>query len=390
MKEKDLDISKLELKNYKNYKEMCKVLNQKTKTGKAKQLQLKDWERYFSYKKEGHTFIVTDIKFIPDIKVDNRGYNGIYSECIDDVIMLLLGEEKDLTLETSFGILMSKVGLINPSFRICSRDVYATALVTGIEVAYIEHFFLKEYPKLRSVLKLSLKRLKDKGYIYMEENRMMIVPFDITVRIDADGRDLTDKQGIPIADIVERPIRTATTEEIEKILQLKIETAREMGFSNEVEVRYRNKGREFQKKLNIKLQTSMNILYCFGGVRIIKNRDMISNYIDSNSAKIELNKRIIENHIVSFENEFQNNEYRYWLSGDDVRTHDCFADTQKELLNSTVNIEYGCVIGEEVRDVRSRINKGEDIKFISKYNSVKNNNYMELLIEEYEALNEVM
>ena len=37
----------------KNYKEMCLVLQEEIKTGKSKQLQLKDWERYFSYHKEG-------------------------------------------------------------------------------------------------------------------------------------------------------------------------------------------------------------------------------------------------------------------------------------------------------------------------------------------------
>ena len=38
---------------FKNYKELCEYLDEPIKTGKSKQLQLKDWERYFSYEKEG-------------------------------------------------------------------------------------------------------------------------------------------------------------------------------------------------------------------------------------------------------------------------------------------------------------------------------------------------
>ena len=42
---------------FKNYKELCEYLDEPIKTGKSKQLQLKDWERYFSYEKEGQKFI---------------------------------------------------------------------------------------------------------------------------------------------------------------------------------------------------------------------------------------------------------------------------------------------------------------------------------------------
>ena len=37
---------------FKNYRDLCNYLNEDVKTGCSKQSQLKEWERYFSYKKK--------------------------------------------------------------------------------------------------------------------------------------------------------------------------------------------------------------------------------------------------------------------------------------------------------------------------------------------------
>lgn len=42
----------------KNYKELCSLLDEKQKTGEAKQIQLGNWQLYFSYRKQGHKFII--------------------------------------------------------------------------------------------------------------------------------------------------------------------------------------------------------------------------------------------------------------------------------------------------------------------------------------------
>ena len=63
---------------FKNYKVLCEYLNEPIKSGKSKQLQLKDWERYFSYKKQGNSFIISNIYPKPLEKVDNRK-NNVFS-----------------------------------------------------------------------------------------------------------------------------------------------------------------------------------------------------------------------------------------------------------------------------------------------------------------------
>ena len=54
---------------FKNYKELCAYLGEQEKGGKSKDLQIKDWERYFSFEKQGHKFIITDVYDIPKEKV---------------------------------------------------------------------------------------------------------------------------------------------------------------------------------------------------------------------------------------------------------------------------------------------------------------------------------
>ena len=66
------------------YSELCKLLEEKEKTGKSKILQIKEWDRYFSYyhpinqktKKESKKFGITQIFDTPKEKVDNRKNNG--------------------------------------------------------------------------------------------------------------------------------------------------------------------------------------------------------------------------------------------------------------------------------------------------------------------------
>ena len=73
----------------KNYKEICSLLDEKQKTGEAKQIQLGNWQLYFSYRKQGHKFIIEEIFDIPKEKVDGRaqGNHSLFTKDIADNIL---------------------------------------------------------------------------------------------------------------------------------------------------------------------------------------------------------------------------------------------------------------------------------------------------------------
>ena len=59
----------LEQTNTFTYKNLCEILEEKTKTGCSKMKQLDDWFRYFEYEKDGRTIKILSIrdKELPDI-----------------------------------------------------------------------------------------------------------------------------------------------------------------------------------------------------------------------------------------------------------------------------------------------------------------------------------
>lgn len=69
-----MDTSKLKVGNvYKNYRHLCNILGIEPKTSNSKLAHLKEWNRYFSYKKDGNKFIITELYNSPKEKKENRG-----------------------------------------------------------------------------------------------------------------------------------------------------------------------------------------------------------------------------------------------------------------------------------------------------------------------------
>lgn len=83
-----MNIEKLELTTYKNYKSLCEVLNEPfKKSGHSRDSQLKEWSRYFKFVKQGHKITVTEIYDTVKSKVDGRVNNGQHEnskQALDD------------------------------------------------------------------------------------------------------------------------------------------------------------------------------------------------------------------------------------------------------------------------------------------------------------------
>lgn len=57
---------------FKNYKELCRFLTEPEKGGKAKKLQLEDWQRRFAYERQGHRYIITEVYDTPMPKIRKK------------------------------------------------------------------------------------------------------------------------------------------------------------------------------------------------------------------------------------------------------------------------------------------------------------------------------
>ncbi|GAB6150228.1 hypothetical protein [Clostridium novyi] len=159
----------------KNYKEMCLVLQEEIKTGKSKQLQLKDWERYFSYHKEGHKFIIDKIEDKPINKIDGRkGHSGkskgsrkqnsVYSKYIKILILHILAEkykQKHKKLYISKGQMLQELDMVNANFQYANYNRDKLSNYLKIDIKYINDFFNLNYQNLNNSISTALNSLQN-------------------------------------------------------------------------------------------------------------------------------------------------------------------------------------------------------------------------------------
>ena len=84
---------------FKNYKTLCDFLETSTKTGKSKQIQLKEWQRHFTYEKQGNKFIILEIHYNKLERVDNRKNNTFV---VQHKQPSFFNEESELSTSTLF------------------------------------------------------------------------------------------------------------------------------------------------------------------------------------------------------------------------------------------------------------------------------------------------
>jgi len=181
----------LELKSYK-YKELTTILEEQIKNGKSKQLQLKDWERYFIYKKgEKATFEIIEIYTEPLPKIDNRVNNGqseashgnntegIYGKYIDKILIDYFQtlREKYVIYVTN-SVLAEVAGIINYNYRVANnkKNKFKQFIInkeSKISNTAMYNVFNKTNEIKRKPIIASLERLQKQNLINYQLNYMI-------------------------------------------------------------------------------------------------------------------------------------------------------------------------------------------------------------------------
>lgn len=160
---------------YKNYKELCNVLDEKVKSGDSKRYQMIDWERYFEWKKEGNKFIITKVYDESLDKTVKRGGNNILP-FIDEMELLmidLLIEAKDNQLTVSNSKLLVLLSLVNPNYLKFIKDKNKLSNLVDMDIGYIIDFYDVTTSTFKSAINTVTKRLESKKLIIHEEVLMV-------------------------------------------------------------------------------------------------------------------------------------------------------------------------------------------------------------------------
>ena len=264
----------------KNFKELCNILEIPAKVGRSKTLQLIDFNRYFTYTKQGQKFIITKILEEPLPKIDHRkdiDKNGNHSKYVENIKALILNQ---LLISDEHGYTLTKnnlfefLGMVNKLYL--QKDIAKQILPkqdSNITEHDINHFYMRTNGKLTKILFDSLNSLQRKYLIKYRE-------INIIVRVNDKG--------------IEKHTE-ATREEELILLSAKFNALVEMGLENIMQVVLKFKTEEYYKKVN-KLLNISNIKYSYKQIELLFNKKDVLlqlSLMEISENRKELNDKII-------------------------------------------------------------------------------------------------
>ena len=271
----------------KNYKELCKILNEEAKTGKAKQLQLKNWKRYFDWEKDGQKFIIVDIYDTPLPKEDLRrkGNNSIYKNYIELILLQYLSKQEGYRKTFTKRNWLELLGMINSKYG-KEPKMKLKQLDYCINDQEITLFYIRSNKKLERVLHDALSNL--------QREKLIIVEYE-TVIVSVDERG---KEHRFIANDYQK----------KKILQTERYILKNvMQYKNMFYVYIKNKSNEYYNKVNEKLHELYGWKYYYKQIKIIYDQPNIVDAIPSK--EVMLQKEILNSKIIEFLNDNAKNVY---------------------------------------------------------------------------------
>lgn len=276
---------------YKNYKELCEVLGEKTKAGKSKKIQLEEWGRYFEFKKNGNKILIDKVYTTPKEKISNRGSRGIYADEMQLLLTNLFYNKTNSNLTNTASIrtlkdssnilyftntsLLYNLNLINSNYydyRFNAKELSEDIQVNESCIWDV----LEEIYKLNDITKTSIKALNRKRLIDYTEV-LMVLKKEMKARYNELGEIIEVEE-------VDSYYREATIEERKIILKVEGAALKELGVEDKSKLFLFNRLGEFKKIVNKVLQEEYNIKYYYSAYRIIFNPDMFD-YVENNLLK---------------------------------------------------------------------------------------------------------
>lgn len=313
-----MNLENLELNKQYKYKDICTLLEEPIKTGKSKQLQIKDWERYFTYSKDKTKFIITEIYEEPKCKVSNRGksensrgHNNKYAQYTDILVENFLYKIQERKHESIIYItnncLAQEIKMINFNYRTCEnnrekfhRYVYINHPYTPVSAERDTFYYI--HSKIKPALIGSLNRLQKQNKLTYELTYLIYKNNEVTPMAYMDINFVKETEN----KLLEK--MHITKEKIPKEDEI---TFQKMMMNHELKTK-------FYTELNDKVMSYFEakeypIDGFWQGYRIIINE--VKECKDAKKLEMELNKNFIEDITASIEKSRDKirEKYEHWI-----------------------------------------------------------------------------
>lgn len=253
----------------KNYKELCKLLNEEEKTGKSRQLQLVDWNRYFRYSKSGNAYIIEEIFAEPITKIDKRKYgntnNNKYGNIIQKLMIDFLVTRGGTAFET-ISYFLTSFSMANYNYTVCQDKIPSFVAFLGIDGFYAYEFYFLVRKNFRDIFETAIKALEKQNRIEWEKIQMVCVENNTDMNpiesINKDFKRLSQKHNNTSA-VYPTKHRIASKEEIKLIEDTEKLLLLEMGFKDKQAVQFSGRAAEFRKSLRDILLDKAGIYYTY-------------------------------------------------------------------------------------------------------------------------------
>ena len=169
---------------FKNYKELCKHLEEKELAGNQKKLQLEKWSLFFKWNKEGHQYIIKEVFENPKSKIAhaNSRYVKEIEIMLNDFLknVYIKGNVDDCYINkntcgaiVTLPQLLVQLGLVNEIFSFSSNKKEATSSVLNIDDAAFTDMYNIAKNEFKAIVERAFSSLK-KRKIAMVKDTMVI------------------------------------------------------------------------------------------------------------------------------------------------------------------------------------------------------------------------
>lgn len=313
----------------KNYKHMCEILEEEAKGGgKHRQLHLKRWSYYFTYKKEGNRLIVTGI-LTPPKELPKGGNFTPYIEQISTLLIQILLRSNDKRVNLPKSRLFEMLNMINGNYGYCKKNIDGLSKFLNVNKIDVHDFYNSTDDVLTRNIESSLKDLKNKKAIF-HQTVLMVVKNNI-------AHEATDK-------------------DFDIIYPIQVRVLNEMDFESMVDVYKNGVLEEYTKRTNELLFKEAGINYVYEAYDIYLNRDVLLKELDKTefrSLKSELNDSVKDRLLSNAEKraEKQHRLTDQWfeeLNYDkkSFRAHVDYIPNQLKITNALIDEDYVDFVAE--------------------------------------------
>ena len=376
-----MNLENLELKTYKNYKELCNALEWEVSSGNTKKKQLRILSEICNYEKQGNKFIIKEIYENTEVHLDMRGkQDNNTAPYVENIKLNIVGELLTKGINGKYvvgkGVLLRNIGLTNTNYSYCKRRQNKLATYLEINKEIVNEYYNNVDSMLLGNLEKALKDLSNQKVIQYNttlllcKNIITNITYEHITRVDEFDEEIETIKPIVQSDVI---YVEATDEERTIILDVENNILKEMNEKRLTDVILKGKSKEYYSRCYKEIRKSIrDINFYFQAYNIIYLFDKLADYLEKNGyddwskeltkTQSELInsgaiKRIIDNATKRQEKSKKENDKGFGTKRDEkirMRIKENYIPTYNKLNNSVINLHTEN-IKEQVHKVKQKL-----------------------------------